>query len=260
MNKAWLLLAISMLASQHSQAACALRVAHQNVASPPYYLGVGSDTPNPPGAAVELLHEIIASNGCTVAANIRLPLPRIFTMLAEGSIDAAAMGLPKGADSQLVYPRDKQGKPDPERALRVYFMVFVRASDQVPKEIDPMKFLVGKKVGLSHGSSLGPILREAGVMVDDGAADLSRNLDKLIRHRIDAYAISALSPDGLDAAVATQHGGAIVRLDKPLRTSHVWLVTSQAFYKAHHDKVEAMWTWVGANASKRFGELLKKYD
>lgn len=242
------------------QAACTVRAAYPNTDTPPNYIGSGSAVPDPPGAGVELMKEIVAGGGCTVGTLTRLPPLRVRSSMEAGQVDVAPLNVLADAGTGVVFPTNKQGQADQERALRVYFVMFVRAADNIPKNTDPATLLAGRRIGLTHGSTLAPILRQSGVNVDNGAVDSTRNLDKLLRNRIDAFTVSLANIDDMDAVVAARFGNAIVRLDKPLRVSHVWLAVSKDFYAAHQAQVEAMWNWVGANASKRFGDLLKKYD
>ncbi len=254
------MLAVAWLACVQAQAACVLRIAYPNTDAPPYYLGSGGAVQEPPGASVDLIREIAAGGGCTITSMTRLPPLRMQTTLEADQLDAAPMTAPKDGSAKVAFPLDRHGNPDPERALRTYIVVFVRAADKLARDTDPGRLLVDKKVGINHGSTLGPLLRQAGIIVDDGATEMARNLDKLQRKRVDAFVVSAANMDDMDATVAARFGGTIVRLDKPLRVSSVWLATSKSFYQANPAQVEAMWAWIGANAARRFAEILKKYE
>jgi hypothetical protein len=64
----------------------------------------------------------------------------------------------------------------------------------------------------------------------------------------------------MDSYVARRYKGQIVRLEKPLMRTNVWLATSRSYYDSHTAQVEAMWNWLGTTGNKRFTDLLKKYS
>lgn len=247
------------------QAAAALgacdpvRLAYVDQHRPPYYLGTGNKPASPPGASVDLLNEIVASVGCTVSVS-RLPYLRVRTALEANLIDAAPLAA-EGQDSeQFAFPLDKSGKPDTTKAMRMHTFLFMRASDKVAADGDPLQLLAGKRIGVVHGAAITRPLRELGLQVDDGAANAHRNVEKLMLGRIDVFAISLITPTDVDALVAARYGKEIVRIDKPAQTMHMWLAFSKPYYAQHRERVEAMWRWVGNNGNTRFGELLRKYD
>jgi hypothetical protein len=63
----------------------------------------------------------------------------------------------------------------------------------------------------------------------------------------------------MDKFVATRFDGEIVRLDKPILKSHIWLASSQRFYDSHRSDVETMWNWLGGEGNRRYNMLLRKY-
>jgi ABC-type amino acid transport substrate-binding protein len=249
------------LSSSPALAACELRVGYTNQEVPPYYLGAGSAEASPPGASVELIREIAASAGCSIVA-VRLPPLRMWAALEAGTIDAAPLGLPPsdGSAGAIAFPLDKNGRIDRDRSMQMHTVVFIRAREMLSKDGDPIHFLQGKKIGTTHGAPYASVLRKNGYEVDEGAADTRRNFDKLLRRRIDAFAVSLASPGDMDGVVAAQYGGDIARFDKPIRIANIWLPVSRAFYVNNVERAETMWNWLGAKGSGRFAQLLKKYD
>lgn len=248
-----------MLACGAAQACATLRFGFYNQEIAPYYMGSGSSVAEPPGAAVELVRESAASAGCPMTS-VRLPRARLPIMLGSGAIDAAALGLEGLTESNGVYPRDKAGKPDTQRAFKLYTVIFVRAADVEGKGADPALYLKGRKIGTYLGVPYAAEFRQAGYEVDDGANDTQRNLEKLRLRRIDGFAVALAAPSDMDNVIAEQYGGELIRLDKPMRVSSVWLAFSQAYYDKQRDQVEAIWNWIGANGHARFAVLLKKYE
>lgn len=238
--------------------ACTFRLGYTSQNAPPYY--AGTDTvAKAPGALVELVQEMAASNGCTVDLQ-RLPTARLLWTLSSGQIDAVAMSAPPADMAHIALPLDIRGKPDASRGLPQFTMLFVRASDRAAASHDSAAFLRGRRVGVTHGVSFADDLREAGMQVDDGAANARRNFDKLKLNRVDAVAVSLNSPSDMDDLLAREYGGQLVRLERPFRTRALWLMVNRNYYNANKTAVEAMWTWLGDSGGKRLPALLKKYE
>lgn len=236
-----------------------VRLAYVDQHRPPYYLGTGIKPASPPGASVDLLNEIVASAGCTATMS-RLPYLRVRSALEANLIDATPLAAEGQDTEQFAFPLDKGGKLDTNKAMRMHTFLFMRASDKVAVEADPLPLLAGKRIGVVHGAAITKPLRELGLQVDDGAANAHRNVEKLMLGRIDVFAISLITPTDVDALVAGRYGKAIVRIDKPAQTMHMWLAFSKPYYAQNRERVETMWRWVGSNGNARFGELLRKYD
>ena len=238
--------------------ACSMRLGYTTQNAPPYY--IGSDTvPEAPGAMVELLQEMAARSGCTVAP-LRLPTARLLGALNGGQIDAVVMTTPPADLRQIALPLDGRGQPDASRGLPQFTMIYVRAADRAAASRDTAAYLRGRRVGVTHGVSFAAELRDAGMEIDDGAANARRNFDKLRLNRIDAVAVSLNTPADMDELLAREFGGQLARLERPFRTRALWLMVNKRYYGTHKAAVENMWTWLGDNGSKRLHVLLKKYD
>jgi polar amino acid transport system substrate-binding protein len=249
-----------MLACHGAQGACALmRFSYVDQHRPPYYLGNGPEEGKPPGATVELLRENAAVAGCPVQV-VRLPVPRIRQSLELGLTDAAPIDAVGNDTSKYVFPLDKQGNVSKEKAFQLVTIVFVRAKDNIPKGTQPQAYFKNKRLGSVHGAAYADQLRKMGIEVDDGALDANRNLDKLLRGRIDGFAVALTSAQDMDSYVEQRYGKDIVRLDVPLRTTHVWLAFNKTYYANNREHVELMWSWFEKNGRRRFNELLKIYD
>lgn len=238
--------------------ACSIRLGYTTQNAPPYYLG-SETVPKAPGAMVELLQEMAAKSGCTIEP-LRLPTARLLGAVSGGRIDAVVMTTPPADLQQIALPLDSRGKPDPSRGLPQFTMIYVRTADRAAASRDTAAYLRGRRVGVTHGVSFAAELREAGMEIDDGAANARRNFDKLRLSRIDAVAVSLNTPGDMDDLLAREFGGQLVRLDRPFRTRALWLMVNRTYYNANKPAVENMWTWLGDNGSKRLHVLLRKYD
>jgi hypothetical protein len=252
------LLLLALLASDALAGGCHIRVGYSDQATPPYYFGAGPEEGSPPGASVELIREIAAAAGCTVAVR-RLPPARLAVALEQGTIDMSPLGQPHSLSDRLAHARDRNGKLDDARGLQLHTVVYVRAADRLPQDTDPMQYFRHHRLGTPHGVSYAAMLRSQGIELDDGAADMRRNLEKLKLGRIDGFAISLASPGDMDQEVAALHGADVVRLERPIRSATIHLLLNKEFYAAHREQAEAMWTWLGTHGRARFAALLDKY-
>jgi len=260
MHRRFTLLLLSLAVScGNSQAKCdSIQIGYLDQDRPPYWLGRGSDVPEPPGASVELVRRFAASAGCKAALK-RMPVLRLRPSLQAGEIDFAPMDASGDNLPGVVFPRDRANRLDTERAVPSLVVVFVRAGDNPPRDTNPSRYLQGKLVGVTLGSPYIPRLTQSGLTLDSGATDVARNLDKLRLRRIDAFAVSVVSATDMDGYVAEKFGTELVRMAQPLYADHIWLVASQSYYDSHRTQVEAMWNWLGASGRKEFATLLDKY-
>jgi ABC-type amino acid transport substrate-binding protein len=257
----FLLFPLLAVLAGHAEAACQpLRFGYTDKEVSPYYMGSGAEEGKPPGALAELTRESINGGGCPVVM-VRLPPARLRNSLEEGRLDATSLFSPDiiGDAPNIVYPRDKNGKADPSRGVPLFIVVFVRASDHLPRDGEPVKLLHGRVVGLSQGAPHIKTVRNLGVVVDDGAANPELNFEKLKLGRIDAFAISISTMTDMDPLVAARYGGQIVRLNKPLLISSSYLALNRSYYEANREYAEAIWRWYGAHGRARMTTLLKKY-
>lgn len=248
-----------LLSTSQATAACgAIRFGYPDQHRPPYWMGNGIVVADPPGASVEWVREFAATADCSVDF-VRLPVPRLRSSLASGAVDFTTVDITADGQPGILIPRNAAGKPDTKRAATLAVVTFVRAKDGHARNADPLPQLRGQRVGVMYGSSYTNTLQQAGALLDQGAPTVPSNFEKLHLGRIDAFAVAVVSESDLDNFVATRYKGDIVRLEKPILKSFIWLATNQRYYNAHRAEVEAMWNWLGADGNKRYNALLRKY-
>lgn len=250
---------VMALAACNVAAACAIKVGYIDQHRPPYYMGSGAAVPAKAGASIELIRDIAASAGCEVTL-VRLPLLRLRAALASGAIDAMPMDASDDDAARFALPKDKAGKLDRIKALRYNTVVFVRASDKLAAETDPAVYFKTHILGVNHGASMVLQLQAQGYKIDEGALDAPRNLEKLVRKRIDGYGASVIAVGDFDRVVAASFGDRVVRLQKPLRVTNIWLAVSKGYYEKNAKQTETMWNWIGTHSAARFTALVKKYE
>jgi hypothetical protein len=247
------------LVSAQATAGCTpIQIGYLDQHRPPYWLGAGTTVPAVPGASVELIRQFTASVGCPVTL-VRMPALRIKPATAAGKIDFAPMG-PTAIDTPgIVFPRDSNGRLDVARSLPLVVVVFVRASDGLSRDVQPLQYFKGRTLGTNIGSPYAEKMRRSGFGVDSGAVNVASNFEKLKLGRFDGFAVSMISPADMDSFVAKKYGGEIVRLPTPLFSENIWLAASEDYYKRNPRRVEAMWDWLGLTGKKEFSKLLAKY-
>lgn len=259
MNLRFLIPSIFLLiCSSQAIAACGFRFAYPDQHRPPYWLGNGEAVATPPGASVEWVRAFAASARCSVDF-VRLPVPRLRASLVNGAADFTTVDLTADGQPGIVLPRDAGGRLDTRRAATLNVVAFVRARDGYARGTDPLRILRDQRVGIMYGSTYAPMLQQAGAILDQGAPTVPNNLEKLHLGRTDAFVVSLVSETDLDKFVASRFKGDIIRLDKPILKSHLWLAASRQYYDSHRSEVEAMWNWIGADGNRRYNLLLRKY-
>lgn len=260
MNKfAGFIALLALLPGVDAGAACSgLRLAYLDQHRPPYYLGSGSDVPEPPGASVELLRDAVAASGCPLTLT-RMPLRRLRSGLAAGAFDATPLEVLGDDVKHFAFPLDQNGKPDRLRALRLVTVVYVRAADKLPRQTNPAKYFRTHKLGAPLDSLHAAAARKAGLNIDDGAVDLVRNLEKLLLNRVDGVLVQLIEANDLDKFIASRYGADIVRLEIPLRENAIWLAFNKAWYETHQAQAHLMWQWAADNGQSQMQRLARKY-
>lgn len=253
------LLAIAAPACLGAEPCAPIRIAYTDRHAPPFYFGAGESVPDKPGAAVELIRKITASAGCPVAF-VRVPVARIRVALADGSVDMAPLNATPSDVQIAAMPLDADGGPDPRRSIEATTYVFVRSKDRIPAGVDTAAYFKGRRIGIIHGIAYAGQLRADGYLVDAGATDLDRNIDKLLLGRIDGYAATLTGPTDLDEVLRLRYGGQVQRLERPIRHSRTYLAASRQYYAAHTARVEAMWQWVGVHGRRHLTTLIREYE
>lgn len=252
------LLSLAVLTTGANAACAPLRIAYPDQHYPPYWLGNGDQVAEPPGAGAELLRKFGASAGCPVTLK-RLPNARIQPALMEGQVEFAPQGATSANQPEIVFPRDKAGQLDLERSLPQLLVIFVRAADGPGRDADPAPYFRDHVLASVLSSAYLPRMRRDGLRVDSGANNVTSNFEKLRLHRVDGVAVSMISAGDMDSFVAARYGTALVRLNQPLYSDHVWLAANATYYAAHPVQVETMWTWLAGPGKLQFARVLRKY-
>ncbi|NYE61256.1 hypothetical protein FHW58_002463 [Duganella sp. 1224] len=250
-------LALLAAASVHAAACPPVRIGYMDQDRPPYWLGKGSEVPDPPGVAVDYLRAAAAATIPCPVQFVRLPAHRLRIALQTGMVDYLPIEERADLPQDVVLPRDRGGAPDRGRAIHTSIIVLVRAADQLPADTITPRYFQGRVIGVPFGAPYTETVREAGIKVDDGGRDLDSNVGKLKLKRVDGVALTVGMPHDMDQAIAERYAGEVVRLRMPLFSSNIWLGTNPVYYAAHRDQVEAIWNWMAAHQNELIAMMAK---
>lgn len=240
------------------QAACPpVRIGYIDQDRPPYWLGSGAETPDPPGVGVDYLRATAAAVIPCPIKLVRMPSTRLPRALLAGEVDYLPIEERADLPPEIVLPRDRNGALDRSRAVHTNIIVLVRAADQLPADTVTPRYFQGRSMGVPYGAPYADALREAGIKVDDGGRDFERNIGKLRLKRVDGVALTVGAANDMDAVIAERYGAEIVRLRMPLFSSNIWLATNPRYYAAHSEQVEAVWTWMATHQTDLAGMMVK---
>jgi hypothetical protein len=257
--KYWIVFLSLICAAAQAAGTCkTVRVGYSDRERTPYYMGNGGEVPVKPGVLVELMRDAFRAVGCQVEL-VRLPVARVRLALSSGAVDIAPADTPADDNAGYVIATLPGGAPDNRRALRTAAYVFVRTADRLPADTDPTQYFKDRTLAANQGTVLAQHLKEAGLRIDDGSFSSWNNLDKLLMKRVDGFTLALMSPGALDPYVASRYGQQVVRLDKPVRVSYMWLGANRDYYQHNRDQVEAVWNWIGSHGSQQVELLTRKY-
>jgi hypothetical protein len=254
------LLVFALLASTGVQAACPpVRIGYMDQDRPPYWLGKGAEVPDPPGVAVDYLRAAAAAAIPCPVQFVRLPANRLRIALQTGAIDYLPIEERAELPTEVMLPRDRNGALDRSRAVHTSIIVLVRAADQLPADTITPRYFQGRVIGVPYGAPYADTLRDAGIKVDEGGRDLESNVGKLKLKRVDGVALTVGAVNDMDQSIAERYGNDVVRLRVPLFSGNIWLATNPAYYAAHRDQVESVWTWM-ATHQQELSSMMAKYS
>jgi ABC-type amino acid transport substrate-binding protein len=253
-------LAVLLCCAAGVEAGCPpVRIGYIDQDRPPYWLGSGNEVAEPAGVGVDYLRATAAATIPCPIQFVRMPSTRLRVALQAGEVDYLPIEERPDLPPDIVLPRDRNGVLDRSRALHTSIIVLVRAADQLAPDTITPRYFQGKVMGVPYGAPYTDALRAAGIRVDDGGRDLERNIGKLRLKRVDGIALTVGQLNDMDQSIAERYGNEIVRLRVPLFSSNIWLATNPAYYAAHKEQVEAVWTWMATHQNELSG-IMAKYS
>jgi hypothetical protein len=76
---------------------------------------------------------------------------------------------------------------------------------------------------------------------------------------VDGFTLALMTPAALDSYLQARYDRQLVRLDKPVRNSYMWLGANRAYYQQHRARVETVWNWLGARGAQEVDALTRRY-
>ncbi|WP_167761373.1 amino acid ABC transporter substrate-binding protein [Duganella callida] len=246
-------------AAAHAATSCTpVRIGYSDRERVPYYMGNGGEAPEKPGVLVELFRDAFRSVGCQVVL-VRLPVARVRLALSSGAVDVAPADTPADERAGYVIATLAGGQADLRRALKTTSYVFVRSDDKLPPETDPAEYFRTHTLAANQGTLLASQLKSMGLQVDDGSFSSWNNLDKVRLKRADGFTLALLTPSALDPYVTERYGKLLTRMEKPVRTSYMWLGANSDYYRRNRVQVEAVWNWLGTHGMQEVDALTRRY-
>ena len=244
-----------LLTAGSAGAAEVMRIAYEDRAQPPYYIGDGAPVdPVAPGASVDLVKMAAAQAGIEVQF-LRMPWTRCLTSLQKGEVDAIFNSSYK--EDRLVYGLYplKGGKPDgARRTTTMSYILYRLKGSPVGWNGSSLTGLNGA-VGAPAGFSIVDDLTKMGVKVE-GGPETGANFRKMIAGRLAAVAAQDVSGDAL---LASGQFPQVERVEQPLATKDYFMQVSHQYYAAHHDLAERLWSAIGTLRDSKGAELRAKY-
>lgn len=235
-------------------AAVDLRLTYVQQDASPYLAGTGQAVPTQPGITIELLQSVITQLGGTLRL-VRLPGRRMIEEVKAGRQDGI-LGFRYSSERahSLVYPM-RSGELDTGRHLaRLAHSLYRRRGDSVTWDGQRIAGLKNP-IAVSSTQLISEGLQAQGVEIIrvEGGGQM---FGMLALGRVDAVvAIDALG----DRQMRAQSSGNIEKLMPPVLVEEFYLPVSPAFYEAHRDFVERLWTALGEQRDEAYARLLPKY-
>ncbi len=247
---------VTVLPMVGAGAAEPLRLAYEDRALPPYYLGDGAGTdPAKPGLSVELVRLAAADLGLEVSIT-RMPWLRCMAALKQGDVDVIFnASFKEDRQESGVYPM-VAGKPDAARRIAaVTYSLYRRKGTLLPWDGKSPTSLAGLPgpIGAPAGYSIIDDLTRAGVKVQE-APDTPANFKKLAAGRIDAVATLDVIGDELLRGYP-----GLEKVAPALTTKDYFVMVSHQYAGAHADLVEKLWHRIAVLRDSKGAELALKY-
>ena len=236
-------------------AAEVLRVAYEDKALPPYYLGNSFQIdPVNPGVSVELMHMAAAQLGLEIQA-VRMPWVRCLISLQKGEVDAIFnASFKEDRQENGVYPM-AGGKPDSTRRIAtVAYSLYSPTTSPLTWDGKAVSGLSGF-VGVPAGYSIADDLTKMGIKVEE-APDTISNFKKVSAGRI--AAVATLDTTG-DTLLATGQFPQLRKLQPPLVAKDYFVMFSHQYFDSHRAMAEKLWQKVGELRETKGPQLHAKY-
>ncbi len=247
------LLPVLGLVALHAHA-CQIKIAYNEIAAPPHYLGDGQAIPENPGISVELTDLAASRLGCKIRW-LRLPIKRILRDLELNTIDATlALSYAAERTSFAVYPM-RDGKPDSALAAWTSSYDFYVLPDSTLRWDGKQFNRTPRGVGANAGFSVVQDLARMGIAADEAQGD-SNNFGKLVKGRIEVYAGQDLTLAQIRMQPEFKD---IKKLEPSFVRKHYYLVFSRSYYGESADRVNQLWRQIARLRQTEGKRMERKY-
>lgn len=257
--KRWFALLVFLLGISSSAfaAPCGIvKVGYTDQPRPPFFLGSGHETPEPPGMAVELIRNSFAALNCRVHFK-RYPPARLASALSQGAVDFSFVGLGPKLRREITVPTLSNGNVDRQRALHLKGVVFVRAKDGISPVVLPSVYFRSHALAAYKELQVFNALPSETIVVDYGGKDIWANFEKLRLSRVDGVMAALFDVRSMDEIILFRYQGSIVRMPIPLTSIDLTLATNASFKLQNPLLVAQTWNQIRDNWPDELETLMK---
>ncbi len=222
-----------------------LRFCYEDKQLLPYYAGNSSSVPMHPGATIEHLQQATALADVELQL-IRMPWLRCLQQLADNNVDALIASYSEQRADYTLFPTDKQGNPDPARAINTNSLCLAHRYDNnlATKLADPeMPLSISRPFGYR------PIpLPEHALLI--GAHSPEQALELVVSGRVDTTTVTC-EINGVAGNKQEIDRLPLQILRPPIYYSVGYLMLSKQFYQQHPTVASELWQALPVTLNKK---------
>lgn len=232
-----------------------LRIGYNDNSAFPYFLGQGSEIPEPPGLSLDILRLVGETLGVEIQF-IRKPGPRVLAELGHNKLDAGFIFSYKPArEAYGRYPM-ANGQVDGRRRMAVLsYMLYVPHGSRIDWNGEEITGDLNRPIGANIGYSIVADLRKRGVPVEESKST-QQNFLKLLAGRLAGVADQEIVAD---AHLRLEGIEGVAKRPVPLATKDYFLIFSHQFYDHHPQLAEKIWDTIAELRDETQDQLLPQY-
>lgn len=240
-----------------------LRIAYEDKAQPPYYIGEGSAIPvKNPGISIEILKEVEKRIKNLKIEFVRYPWPRCLQNLKDNKVDGIFNSSYTSERAEAIgwYPTInglRNGPVDSNKKIAsISYYLYVNRDSKITWDGNRINGLKGS-VGAMIGYSIVDDLKKMGYKVEE-AISTELNLKKLIANRIEILALQEVTADSF--IESNNSYSSIKKLEPALESKDYYLMLSDKFVKDNPKLSREIWDAIELVRKEKLDLLLKSYN
>ncbi len=239
-----------------------LKVAYEDKAQPPYYIGEGSAIPKKtPGISIDIMKEVEKRIKNLKIEFVRYPWPRCLQNLKENKVDGIfnSSYTKERAETIGRYPTInglRNGPVDSNKKIAsISYYLYVNRDSKIMWDGNKILGLKGS-VGAVIGYSIVDDLKKMGYKVEE-AISTELNLKKLLANRIDVLALQEVTADSFIESNNTY--SLVKKLEPAFESKDYYLMLSEKFIKNNPKLSKEIWDTIEIVRKEKLDLLMKNY-